>query len=178
LRLIDVRVAGALALLCVTGCGDGVSNPISPQDARRQVVDASRQVVTDLRAEVAKAKFGYDSCNDQGDAPFRGHGNLILWMPGADRASEVSPDTVLNSLRQRGWQADPDFASHGTTFTRDGVDVSVWIIPPPKPDSPPVGHVIVDVFGECRDAFDHRIDHTDRLSEDIREDIREDGASG
>jgi hypothetical protein len=171
LRLVDLSVAAALALLTVTGCGDAVSDPISPQDARRQVVDASRQVVTDLGADVAKAKFGYDSCNDQGDAPFRGHGNLLLWMPGADRSREVSSDTVLNLLRQRGWQTDPDFASHGTTFKRDGVDVSVWVIPPPKPDTPPVGHVIVDVFGECRDAFDHRTDHTDRLSEDIRGDV-------
>ncbi|WP_149482879.1 hypothetical protein [Mycolicibacterium sp. P1-18] len=146
-----------------------MADSISPQDARRQVVDASRQVVADLGAEVATAKFGYDSCNDRGDAPFRGHGNLLLWMPGADRTREVPADTVLDLLRQRGWQTDPHFTSHGTTFQRGGVDVSVWVIPPPKPDSPPVGHVIVDVFGECRDAFDHRTDHTDRLSEDIRE---------
>ena len=169
MKLVDLSVAAALALLFATGCGEAVDDPISPQDARR--VDASRQVVNDLGAEVANAKFGYDSCGDHGDAAFRGHGNLLLWMPGADRTREVSADTVLNLLRQRGWQTDPNFTSHGTTFKGDGVDVSVWVIPPPKPDTPPVGHVLVDVFGECRDAFDHRTDRTDRLPEDIRGDV-------
>lgn len=128
----------------------------------------SRQVVSDLGGEVAEATFGYKSCNDQGEAPFRGHGYLLLWMPGADRSREVSPDSVMERLRQHGWQTNPDFKSHGTTFTRDGVDVNVWVIPPPKPDDPPIAHLSVDVLGECRDTFDHRTDHTDRLSEDVR----------
>jgi hypothetical protein len=163
--------AALVALLSAVGCTDSVANPISPQDARRQVIDVSRQVAADLGGEVAKAKFGYESCNDQGDAPFRGHSNLLLWMPGADRTREVPPDTVLNLLRQRGWQADPDFHSHGTAFKRDGTEVNVWVIPPPKPNDPPIAHVIVDVFGECRDTFDHRSDHTDRLSTDIEQEL-------
>ena len=89
-------------------------------------------------------------------------------MPGADRSRKVSPDAVLDRLRQHGWQTDPGFHSHSTTFKREGLDVSVWVIPPPKPNDPPSGHVIVDVLGECRDTFDHRSDHTDRLFADIR----------
>ena len=171
MRLVHLPIAAALALLSVTGCADTVSNPISPQDARRQVVDVSRQVVSDLGGEVAEATFGYKSCNDQGEAPFQGHGYLLLWMPGADRSREVSPDSVMERLRQHGWQTNPDFKSHGTAFTRDGVDVNVWVIPPPKPDDPPIAHLSVDVLGECRDTFDHRTDHTDRLSEDVRGDV-------
>jgi hypothetical protein len=145
-----------------------VSNPMSPQEARRQVIDVSRQVVSDLGGQVVEAKFGYDSCNDQGEAPFRGHSYLLLWMPGADRSREVTPDVVLDRLRQHGWQTDPDFQAHGTTFKRDGVDANVWVIPPPKPNEPPIGHVSVELLGECRDTFDHRSDRTNRLSEDIR----------
>ena len=89
-------------------------------------------------------------------------------MPGADRSRKVSPDAVLDRLRQHGWQTDPGFHSHSTTFKREGLDVSVRVIPPPKPNDPPSGHVIVDVLGECRDTFDHRSDHTDRLFADIR----------
>lgn len=157
-----------MALLSLVGCTETVSNPISPQDGRRQVIDVSRQVTSDLGGEVVDAKFGYASCNDQGEAPFRAHSYLLLWMPGADRTREVSPDSVLERLRQHGWQTDPDFKSHGTTFKRDGQDVSVWVIPPPKPHDPPIAHVSVDVYGECRDTFDHRSDRTDRLSTDIR----------
>ncbi|MGH3639569.1 MAG: hypothetical protein ACRDUX_11130 [Mycobacterium sp.] len=157
-----------VALLALVGCTDTVLNPISPQEARRQVIDVSRQVASDLGGDVADAKFGYQSCNDQGEAPFRGHSRLMLWMPGADRSREVTSDSVLDRLRQHGWQTDSDFHSHATTFKRNGVDVSVWVIPPPKPDKPPRAHVIIDVYGECRDTFDHRTDGTNSLSADIK----------
>lgn len=164
-----VRVAAALlALLAVTGCSDLVANPISPQEARRQVIDVSRQVVTDLGAEVADATFIYDSCNDYGKSPFRGHVSMGLWMPGADRSREVTSESVLSRLRERGWRTDPDFHSHAATFKRDGVDVQVWVIPPPLPNDPPVAHVTVDVLGECRDNFDHRSDGTATKSTDVK----------
>jgi hypothetical protein len=73
----------------LVACSEIVLNPMSPQEARRQVIDVSRQVASDLGGEVVEAEFGYDSCNDQGEAPFRGHNRLLLWMPGADRTREV-----------------------------------------------------------------------------------------
>jgi hypothetical protein len=155
-------------LLCLTGCAGTVTNPITPQEARQQVIGVSRQVVSDLGGEVAEATFGYKTCTDQGDPPFRGHGYLLMWMPGADRTREVSPDTVADRMRQHGWQTDPDFKSHGITFKRNGVDVNVWVIPPPKPNEPPKGHVMIDVLGECRDTFDHRTDQTNSLYADIK----------
>ena len=160
-----------MALLSLTGCAETVSNPISPDEGRRQVIDVSRQVVADLGGEVADATFGYKSCNDQGEAPFRAHSSTGLWIPGADRSREVAPDSVLDRLRQRGWQIDLDFKSHSATFKRDGQDVSVWVIPPPKPGEWPNAHVSVDVLGECRDMFDHRSDKTNRLFQDIQEEL-------
>lgn len=55
----------------VGGCGETVSHPISPLSARGQVVDAARDIVKALHAEVSEATFSYESCNDQGEAPFR-----------------------------------------------------------------------------------------------------------
>lgn len=172
MRLTARRTAGRilaalLVPLSLAGCTETVANPISPEDARRQVVDVSRQVIADLGAEIAEAKFGYSSCNDYGTPPFRANSRLKLWMPGADRTREVSPESVLGRLRQRGWQTDPDFHSHAPTFKRDDVDVSVTVIPPPQPGQPPTAHVMIEVLGECRDTFDHRDDKTDRLSTDI-----------
>jgi hypothetical protein len=172
LRLIRIRnIAALAALLCFVGCSEIVLKPISPQEARRQVIDVSRLVVSDLGADVAEAKFGYDSCNDYGKPPFQGHSRLMLWMPGADRSRVVSPDSVLDRLRQHGWQIDPDFHSHAITFKRNGVDVSVWVIPPPDHSEPPGAHVMIDVLGECRDNFDHRSNDTNSLSEDIKGEI-------
>ena len=160
-----------MVLVCLAGCAGTVANPISPQEARQQVIDVSRQVVSDLGGEVAEATFGYKTCNDQGDPPFRGHAYLLMWIPGADRSREVSPDSVADRFRAKGWQTDPDFHSHGITFKRNGVDVNVWVIPPPKPNEPPVGHVMIDVLGECRDTFDHRTDQTNSLFADIKSEV-------
>lgn len=169
MKTVGVRTAAALlALLALAGCTDIVLNPMSPQDARRQVMDVSRQVIADLGADVADASFGYDSCNDYGKAPFRGQTSLGLWMPGADRSREVSPESVIDRLRQHGWRTDPNFHSHAVTFKRDKTDVQVWVIPPPLPNEPPVAHVSVNVLGECRDTFDHRSDGTNSLSTDIK----------
>ena len=57
--------------LALSGCGDTVSNPVSPPAARSQVVDAARDIVTALHAQVTEATFSYESCNDQGQAPQR-----------------------------------------------------------------------------------------------------------
>jgi hypothetical protein len=160
-----------VALLAVVGCSDIVPNPISPEEARRQVVDVSRQITADLGGEVAEAKFGYQPCGMNGSPPFKGHSNVQLWMPGADRSREVTADSVLDRLRQHGWETNPDYHSHAATFTRDGLDVTVWVIPPPKPDKPPRAHVAIDVYTECRDTFDHRTDGTAFSSTDIKGDL-------
>lgn len=158
-------------LLASVGCTDVVLNPISPGEARRQVIDVSRQIVADLGGEVTEAKFDYQSCGINGKPPFKGHSNVQLWMPGADRSREVTADSVLDRLRQHGWETNPDYHSHAAAFTRDGLDVTVWVIPPPKPAEPPIAHVMVDVYTECRDTFDHRSDGSAFSSTDIRGDV-------
>ncbi|UBV20346.1 MULTISPECIES: hypothetical protein [Mycolicibacterium] len=166
------RVCGiGVVTLGLVGCSDLVLNPISPEEARRQVVDVSRQITSSLGNEVADAKFDYQSCGINGKPPFKGHSNLGLWMPGADRSREVTADSVLDRLRQHGWETNPDYHSHAAAFTRDGLDVTVWVIPPPKPDDPPNAHVMIDIYTKCRDTFDHRSDGTAFSSTDIRDEI-------
>lgn len=160
-----------MAPLAIAGCSDIVANPISPEEARHQVVDVSRQITSDLDGEVAEAKFDYQSCGINGTPPFKGHSNVQLWMPGADRSREVTTDSVLDRLRQHGWETNPDYHSHAATFKRDGLDVRVWVIPPPKGDKPPRAHVMIDVYTECRDTFDHRDDGTAFTSTDIKDDL-------
>ncbi|BBX30385.1 hypothetical protein GCM10009632_56620 [Mycolicibacterium alvei] len=160
-----------VAALILVGCSTIVLHPISPEEARRQVVDVSRQITSDLGGEVAEAKFGYQSCGINGTPPFQGHANLGLWMPGADRSREVTADSVLDRLRRHGWKTNPDYHSHAAAFTRDGLDVMVWVIPPPEPGEPPIAHVAIDVYTECRDTFDHRDDGTAFSSTDIRDDV-------
>ena len=73
----------------------------------------------------------------------------------------------MDRLRQHGWETNPGYHSHAAAFTRDGLDVTVWVIPPPEPNEPPNAHVMIDVYTECRDTFDHRTDESAFSSTDI-----------
>lgn len=167
-----IRYAALLAaLLTLVGCSDVVVNPLSPEETRRQVVDVSRQLVSDLGGEVTDAQFGYDSCGVNGTPPFQGHASFGLWMPGADRTREVTAESVVTRLRQRGWDVDPNFHTHAMAFKRDGLKVKVWVIPPLRPDESRTSHLSVDVYSECRDTFDHRTDRTAFTATDIKAEL-------
>src|ERR1700758_3703051 len=95
-----MRIAVAMASigLALSGCREVVSHPIPPQQARTQVVDAARDIVQALHADVTEATFSYESCNDQGELPFRGVVDLSLWMPGVPHNQAADPQTVIKGL--------------------------------------------------------------------------------
>lgn len=87
-----IAVAASAVSLFLSGCSE-VRNPIAPPHARAQVI-AARDIVQALHAEVTEANFSYESCNDQGEAPFRGVVNLSFWMPGVPHHQAVDPQAV------------------------------------------------------------------------------------
>lgn len=146
----------------LAGCGgDLVTNPMSPQQARAQVMDVGKGLVRDLglQGNLVETRFTYESCTDDNKGPFRGKLALVFWMPGADRSHPVDPATLISALQQHGWQSDPDFHSHATTTLRksdvDAVVDLMYVVPL---DS----HARVTLYGECRDTFDHSKDPFDR----------------
>jgi hypothetical protein len=92
-------VAASVAL-CACGGGEPVPNPITAEQARTEAIDAARDIATILHADIVDAKFFYESCNDQGDPPFRGTVNLRLWMPEHDQSADAT--TVIQSLTAQG----------------------------------------------------------------------------
>jgi hypothetical protein len=155
------RPAGVAMLigLALSGCANSVSNPISPQQARAQVVDASRDIVTTLRAEVTEATFKYESCNDQGDPPFRGVAKVFFWMPGVPHNQPVDPQAVIGPLVRDGWSTNSGFTSHAPTLRKAKVNVILTVLPahfPPGVERK--SHAWADINGECQDTFDHRKD--------------------
>lgn len=154
------KIAGAASLigLILSGCSETVSHPIPPTQARSQVIDASRDIVKALHAEVTEANFSYESCNDQGEAPFRGVVDLSFWMPGVPHNQPADPQAVINGLTADGWSTDSEFVSHGQTLKKNGVNIILTVAPQPPPSISLVRHVGVKVDGECRDTSDHRTD--------------------
>jgi hypothetical protein len=165
--------AGAAAFvgLTLSGCAEIVTDPISPQQARAQVVDAARDIVTALHADLTEATFHYETCNDQGEPPFRGVVYVSLWMPGIPHDQPVDPHTVISALVADGWSTDSDFRSHAPTLRKNNVNIIVDVTPRPPAGITIGGHVGVDVNGQCRDTFDHRTDHS-ILSVDISNELQ------
>jgi len=157
------RLAAVLgALLAGSGCSDPVTNPMSPEQARAQVMDAGREVIATLHADVVRANFFFDSCSDAGQGPYRGRLRVRLWMPNADHGAAVAPASIIDPLTAAGWQTDSDFQSHAPTLKRDGVDAVISVAPQPQGN----GHAGIDLFGECRDTHDHDADRSN-LPEDV-----------
>ncbi|WP_131814459.1 hypothetical protein, partial [Mycolicibacterium fortuitum] len=157
------HVIGALLLAGVlVGCGGGVTDPMSPQQARAQVMDAGKELVRDLglRGNLVETVFSYESCTDDNKGPFRGKLVMVFWMPGAARSAPVDPATLIAALQQHGWQGDADFHSHSSaTLTKNDVDAYVHVV---EAYPPPVGHASIDLYGQCRDTYDHSKDPFDR----------------
>jgi hypothetical protein len=157
------RRSAAAAAMCLllSGCGaEVVGNPIAPQDARAEVIGAARDITTILHADVTEARFRYESCNDQGDPPFKGVVRMSFWMPGHPHSQPVDPQDVIKPLVAQGWSTDSDFVSHSPTLRKNNINIILTVIPAPRPGKQLVSHVAVEVDGECRDTFDHRTDRS------------------
>ena len=161
-RLVRPTAVVIAASLALSACGGGepVRDPITPQQARDEAIDAARDIATILRAEIIDAKFSYESCNDQGDPPFRGTVTLRLWMPGIPHNQAADPKTVIQSLTAHGWSADPDAVSHSPALRKNHIDTTVTVTHLPPPGETLGAHVVARVDGECRDTFDHRTDRS------------------
>jgi hypothetical protein len=149
------------AAIAVSGCSDVVTNPISPEEARAQVMAAARDIVDTLHADVVSADFFFDSCSDEGRGPYRGRLKFWLWMP-ADHGTPVPQTVVIEPLTASGWRTNAGAKSHAATLTRNGVDAIVTVAPATEGN----GHAGVDLLGECRDTHDHNADHT-TVPEDV-----------
>jgi hypothetical protein len=141
------------AMTLVSGCGavtsmtnGGVSNPMSPEQSKAQVVDAAKDVVAILNLQVTNAYFWHSSCNDQGEAPFRGQVGINYPLAGSPAASDAEVAQMVQRLESQGWTGDSTFKTHGTALSKNGVQV---VFAPQNAATPNNG---IDVYGECRDV--------------------------
>jgi hypothetical protein len=125
---------------------DGVSNPMTPEQAKAQVIDAAHDIVHGLQLTVDTANFSRASCNDQGDAPFRGEVNIFYPRPQSLEAADAQLKDMTQRLQSAGWSGDSEFQSHGTVLKKNGVDAVFY----PANVSVPQGHIVL--HGECRDV--------------------------
>lgn len=148
----NVVTAAALVAALVSGCDavnpldNEVPSPVTPEQSRAQVVDAATELVDALDLTVVEAFFWHASCNDQGEAPFRGQ-IRIAYPPAAsfeESGEEIAQ--MAQRLQSSGWSPDTDFKSHGTVLKKNNV---VAVLGPQNASNP---NRDIQVYGECRDV--------------------------
>lgn len=151
LRTKTVTILAAAAM--ISGCdavsavgNDGVANPLTPEQSKAQVVDAAREVVTLLGLTPIQPSVWHASCNDQGDAPFRGQMMIGYPLAASPEASEAEISDMVRRLESAGWSTDTGFSTHGKALEKGGV---VVVFDPQSVADTTRG---LEVFGECRDV--------------------------
>jgi hypothetical protein len=146
-RALAMVAAATLLSGCdtVTSMANGVTNPMTPEQSKAQVIAAATDVSKAVGQPVASANFSRSSCNDQGDAPFRGVVNIFYAAPTDPAAAASEFDQMKQRLQSAGWAGDSEFKSHGTTLKKSDVDAVLL------PADASVAKVQITLYGECRD---------------------------
>ncbi len=124
---------------------DGVSDPITPEQSKTQVVDAAQDIVSILNLPVEKATYWRSSCNDQGEAPFQGVARISYPLAPSFAASDAEVAQWIRQLTSHGWTTDPTAHTHGSLLTKNGVSATFG------PQSVSDTSRGVELLGECRD---------------------------
>ena len=129
----------------VNSLKNDVPNPMTPEQSKAQVVDAAKELVGTLDLQVIEAFFWHSSCNDQGEAPFRGQIRIAYPPAPSFEDSEAEIVKMTQRLENDGWSRDSDFHSHGTVLQKNNV---VAVLGPQNVSTP---NRDIQVYGECRD---------------------------
>jgi hypothetical protein len=82
----------------------GLRTPFTPEQAKAQVVDAANEIVsvTNLPIVKGKSRVYLDSCNDQGEAPFRGSATIWYSLAPSRQAAQADTAAFLQALEYGG----------------------------------------------------------------------------
>jgi hypothetical protein len=157
MRALRLLVATVTAVAMVSGCSivnefkDGVANPMTPEEAKAQLIAAARDVVKTLQLKDVGATFRYEACSDEGKPPYRGLIQMDYAHSPTYEGSQAEVRAFVDTLRRDGWSTDSGFASHAASLARDS---TVALLRPYAPN----GSGGIEIRGECRDVTDHRGD--------------------
>jgi hypothetical protein len=157
-RVVAVLIAAAV----LGGCSkmipfahdpDRPANPLSDEQTRAQVVDPARQIATIAKLQNVSGVFGWESCNDQGDPPFRGRVDMSFDVPaGADRNAYF--EQIAATMIGQGWSDGPPPGKQpfGRVIHTGAVMAIIGM------SSGTVKDGSVELSGECRNMGNHRHD--------------------
>ncbi len=149
----NLFIAVGLAVTALTsGCdavsskSNGVSDPLTPEQSKAQVVDAAREIVQTLKLDASAVVFRRSSCNDQHEAPFRGVVRIKYPLAPSFEASGSEVEQMVQQLKSNGWGEDTDFKTHASSLAKNKV-VAVF-----NPQAKGTVNRSIELYGECRDV--------------------------
>ncbi|BBX96781.1 hypothetical protein AWC15_17975 [Mycobacterium lacus] len=132
---------------------DRPAHPLSDEQAMAQVIDPAKQIARVAGLQDVSGGFSWESCNDQGDPPYRGRVDMTFNVPaGIDHNAYY--EQIAKTMVAHGWSAGAPSGKHlfGTVIRKEGVWADIGISPFLGADG------AVQLFGECRNMNNHRHD--------------------
>jgi len=132
---------------------DRPAQPLSDEQTRAQVIGPAKQIAKTAGLQNVSGVFGWESCNDQGDPPFRGRVDVSFDVPaGTDPNSYF--EQIAATMIGHGWADGPPPGKR--PFGRVIHTDSVMAIIGRSSGTRKAGSV--ELSGECRNMGDHRHD--------------------
>jgi hypothetical protein len=127
------------------------AHPLSDEQAVTQVVEPAKHIVGAADLDGIDAGFSFESCNDQGDPPYRGRVALTFLIHGDP---DAYLEKVQNAMVTKGWNVGglPGQVSHASLLNKDGVTANISLLP----SDHTYGQILL--HGQCRNTTDHHND--------------------
>ncbi|WP_255246013.1 hypothetical protein [Mycobacterium persicum] len=132
---------------------DHPEHPLSDQQAMAQVIEPAKQIAKIAGLQDVSGGFSWESCNDQGDPPYRGRVDMTFIVPlGIDHSAYF--EQVAATMVAHGWSSGAPPGQHlfGTVIHKDGVMATIGVSPFLGADG------AIELSGECRNMNNHRTD--------------------
>lgn len=124
---------------------------LTDEQTRAQVVEPAKQIVKLAALQGVTGSFRFDSCNDQGEPPFRGVAGVSFVFPsGADPQGYI--EQIASTMIAHGWSDGPPPGKR--PYGRLVHQGQMLVIISPNPDHPERG--LIEFRGECRNLTDQR----------------------
>lgn len=131
------------------------AHPLTDDETKQQSVSAARQFIKDSHLKTIEATYLLMSCRTEDEPPYQGTVYVDFDMPTVTEAPRFLPD-LARTMTARGWTAglDPNQHPGGQIMTNNGVTALIYRNPDVR------GRGVLQIYGECRDVTDHRLDPT------------------
>ena len=129
-----------------------VATPLTDEQARDQVVDSARQIVSVARLGETTGGYIFLSCTNEQDPPYQAAVYLTFPLAGGKSVQQIGE--ITEAMVEHGWKEAPSMGEHfGGKLTKDGVTATFHR----NLNDASLGHM--RIYGECRNMADHRNDN-------------------